>query len=100
MLVMHKVANFEKWKISYESKFADSLKNVYGLHNYVVARGVKDTNMVMVVVKMDDVPQAKEFAASPNLKTAMQKAAVIVHPPLATWRCRCRIRPQIPVLPV
>ena len=81
MLVMHKVANFGKWKISYEA--SDSLKNAYGLHNYVLARGVKDTNMVMVVVKMDDAARAKEFSASPALKAAMQKGGVISAPTIS-----------------
>ena len=81
MLVMHKVANFAKWKANYEA--TDSLKNAYGLHNYVLARGVKDTNMVMVVVKMDDAAKAKEFAALPALKAAMQKGGVISAPTIS-----------------
>lgn len=81
MVVMHKVANFAKWKTNFESN--DSLKNAYGLHNYVLARGVKDTNMIMVVVKMDDAAKAKEFAALPELKAAMQKGGVIGAPTIS-----------------
>jgi hypothetical protein len=81
MVVMHKVANFDKWKTSYES--SDSLKNAYGVHNYVLARGVKDTNMVMVVVKMDDAVKAKELAALPALKALMQKGGVIGAPTIS-----------------
>ena len=81
MVVMHKVANFTKWQANYEAN--DSLKNAYGLHNYVLARGVKDTNMVMVVVKMDDAAKAKEFAALPALKAAMQKGGVIGAPTIS-----------------
>ena len=81
MVVMHKVANFTKWQAIYEA--TDSLKNAYGLHNYVLARGVKDTNMVMVVVKMDDAAKAKEFAALPALKAAMQKGGVIGVPTIS-----------------
>lgn len=78
MIVMHKVANFAKWKANYEAH--DSMRTAYGLHNYVLARGLKDTNMVMVAVKMDDAARAKEFAASPDLKAAMQKSGVIGAP--------------------
>ncbi|MEP7238337.1 MAG: hypothetical protein ABI685_10745 [Ferruginibacter sp.] len=78
MVVMHKVANFTKWVANFES--TDSLKNAYGLHNYVLARGIKDTNMLMVVLKMDDAAKAKEFAALPELKAAMQKGGVISAP--------------------
>ena len=81
MVFMHKVADFTKWKATYEA--ADSLKNAYGLHDYVLARGVKDTNMVMVVVKMDDDAKAKEFAALPALKAAMQKGGVISAPTIS-----------------
>jgi hypothetical protein len=81
MVVIHKVANYAKWQTGFEA--SDSLKNAYGLHNYVLARGVKDTNMVMVVVKMDDVAKAKEFAALPALKAAMQKGGVIGMPTIS-----------------
>jgi hypothetical protein len=71
---MHKVANFAKWKLAYESH--DSARLANGLHNYIVSRGVNDSNMVMVALKMDDANKAKEFTARPDLKTAMQKGGV------------------------
>src|ERR1019366_7221957 len=65
LIVKHKVANFAKWETAYESH--DSTRLAYGLHNYIVARGLKDSNMVMVVLKMDDTTKAKQFAALPDL---------------------------------
>ncbi len=75
MVMMHKVANFAKWKVNYEAH--DSMRLAYGIHNFVLARGIKDTNMVLVAVRMDDAAKAKEFAALPDLKAAMQKGGVI-----------------------
>jgi len=78
VIIKHKVANFAKWKTAYESH--DSTRQAYGLHNYIVARGLKDSNMVMVVLKMDDITKAKQFAALPDLKAAMQKGGVMGAP--------------------
>ena len=74
MIAMHKVADFEKWKTSYDEH--DSMRRVNGIHNYVIGRGVKDPNMVMVVVKCDDMAKGKAFANDASLKTAMRKGGV------------------------
>jgi hypothetical protein len=74
MTITHKVADYDKWKASYDSH--DSVRLASGLHNYVIARGTDDPNMVMVALKMDDVNKAKEFANSPGLKDRMKKAGV------------------------
>jgi hypothetical protein len=78
LVVKHKVANYAKWKIIYDSH--DSVRLAYGLHNYVVARGADDSNMVMVALKMDDVAKAKAFTALADLKATMQKGGVIGAP--------------------
>ena len=75
MIVRHKVANYAKWKPAYESHDSDRLAN--GLHSYVIARGTEDSNMVMVVMKMDDVNKAKELGASQGMKDRMKKGGVI-----------------------
>jgi hypothetical protein len=81
MVMTHKVANYAKWQAGYEA--GDSMRLAYGLHNYVLARGIKDTNMVMVVVKIDDAAKAKEFSTFPGLKAAMQKAGVTSTPTIS-----------------
>jgi hypothetical protein len=78
MIIKHKVADFAKWLTLYQSH--DSLRLAYGLHNYGVSRGIDDTNMVMVALKMDDINKAKAFAALPDLKARMQQAGVIEVP--------------------
>ena len=74
MVATHKVADFAKWKASYEEH--DSLRLVNGIHSYVIGRGLNDSNMVLVAVKVDDMAKAKAFAKDPSLKKAMQKGGV------------------------
>jgi hypothetical protein len=78
LLVRHKVANYAKWKMSYDSH--DSFRVANGIHNYVIARGVEDSNMLLVATKADDVAKAKAFTKDPSLKAAMQKGGVIGTP--------------------
>jgi hypothetical protein len=74
LVVTHKVANYAKWKASYDAH--DSVRLAYGMHSYVIGRGLKDSNMVLVAVKVDDTAKAKAFAKDPGLKKAMQKGGV------------------------
>jgi hypothetical protein len=74
MVVRHKVKDYAKFKTSYDAH--DSMRLASGIHSYVIGRGVEDSNMVMVAVKLDDVDKAKTFGKSPSLKEAMQKAGV------------------------
>jgi len=78
MVVTHKVSNYAKWKASYDEH--DSMRLVSGIHSYVIGRGFKDSNMVMVATKVDDTTKAKAFAKDPSLKKAMQKGGVIGMP--------------------
>lgn len=78
IIVWHKVANFEKWKASYEAN--DSFKLANGVHNYVIGRGLEDSNMVLVATKVDDVEKAKAFIKNPSLKAAMQKGGLVGAP--------------------
>jgi hypothetical protein len=74
MVATHKVSNYEKWKASYEAH--DSMRLANGIHSYVIGRGEKDSNMVLVAVKTDDMAKAKAFSKDPSLKQAMQKGGV------------------------
>jgi len=74
MVATHKVADFAKWHKSYDEH--DSLRLANGIHSYVIGRGIEDTNLVLVAVKVDDLAKAKAFAKDPSLKKAMQKGGV------------------------
>ncbi|MGZ3838183.1 MAG: hypothetical protein ACXVMS_05845 [Flavisolibacter sp.] len=78
LVIKQKVSNFSKWKPIYEGH--DTARTASGLHNYVIGRGVDDSNMVIVALKADDMTKAKSFAKDPGLKAAMQKGGVVGTP--------------------
>jgi hypothetical protein len=81
LVVTHKVSNYAKWKASYDEH--DSARLANGIHNYVIGRGFKDSNIVMVALKVDDTAKAKAFGKDPGLKKAMQKGGVTGTPTIA-----------------
>lgn len=81
LAVMHKVANYSKWKALYDGH--DTARVAAGLHNYVIGRGASDSNMVLVALKVDDTTKAKAFSKDPGLKQAMQKGGVVGTPTIA-----------------
>jgi hypothetical protein len=72
MTITHKVANYAKWKSAYDAH--DSGRLSYGVHNFVICRGMDDSNMVMVAMRIDDVNKAKEMGSSKELMERMKKA--------------------------
>jgi hypothetical protein len=92
-VVTHKVADFAKWLPSYEGH--DSARLAAGIHNYVIGRGLQDSNVVMIALKVDDTTRAKAFAKDPGLKAAMKKGGVLGVPTIAivtaTWQDTAKI---------
>jgi hypothetical protein len=78
MLVKHKVADYAKWKPGYDAHDSGRLAN--GVHSYVIARGVEDSNMVLVAMRIDDAAKAKAMVADPGMKDVMKKAGVVGAP--------------------
>ena len=78
IIVRHKVADYAKWQISYDAH--DSMRRASGLHNYVIGRGMADSNVILIAIKADDMAKAKAFSKSPSLKEAMQKGGVTSPP--------------------
>jgi hypothetical protein len=74
MTIKHKVINYAKWKPFYDAH--DSIRQANGLHNYLIARGVEDSNMLLIALRMDDVDKAKAMTASAEMKDRMKKAGV------------------------
>lgn len=72
LVVTHKVADFDKWLVSYEAH--DSIRLANGVHSYVIGRSIKDDHRVLVATKVDDIEKAKAFGKSAELKRAMQKS--------------------------
>jgi hypothetical protein len=77
----------------------DSARRAYGLHDYVIGRGINDSNMVMVALKADDMAKAKAFTKDPGLKKAMDKGGVMGAPTIsfyvATWQDTSTLGPDV-----
>ena len=73
-IIQHRVKDFDKWKAGYLAH--DSVRKAYGISQFVLGRSLEDSNMVIVIDKMNDVQKAKEFSTLPSLKDAMMKAGV------------------------
>jgi hypothetical protein len=76
--ITHKVANYAKWLAAYDAH--DSARQAAGLHGYVIGRGLEDSNMILVALKVDDTAKAKAFSNSSGLKSAMKKGGVLGAP--------------------
>jgi len=74
MLVRHKVADFSKWKPVYDAH--SSARQKAGLKEEHLLRNADDPNEVILLFSADDLAKAKAFAASDELRQAMQKAGV------------------------
>jgi len=74
VIVQHRIKNFEKAETEYFNR--DSLRKTYGISHYVIGRDLKDSNVVFVVDKIEDMDKAKAFYALPGAKDAMKKAGV------------------------
>jgi quinol monooxygenase YgiN len=74
MGVTHTVRDFDVWKKNYDEH--ESMRVASGLTKLAVCRDMENPNKVYVFVKIADVQKAKEFAANPSLKEAMQKGGV------------------------
>lgn len=84
MVVTHKVANYDKWKASYDKH--DSVRLAFGVHSYVVARMLPDSNTVHIAVKADDLDKSMAFSKDPSLKKAMKDGGVISTPEVHIYK--------------
>jgi hypothetical protein len=78
IMIQHKVKNFEKWQEAYLAN--DSLRKAYQISPWMVGRILKDSNMVFVVDKIEDLAKAQSFSKLPDLKKAMKMGGVASEP--------------------
>jgi heme-degrading monooxygenase HmoA len=74
MLIRHRVADFAKWKPVYDAHA--SAREKAGLKEIHLLRNLDDPNEVILLFSVEDIDKAKAFAASDDLRTAMQRAGV------------------------
>lgn len=78
MIVRHTVADYDRWKPAYDQH--KSFRREFGITDVGLYRDAVAPNEVVIVFGADDLERAHEFAASENLREAMQRAAVISEP--------------------
>ena len=76
--IRHTVADDDKWRVAYDDH--ESIRKEYGLKELGVHRGVDDPNDVTVVLEIESIERAHEFAESVDLKTVMTEAGVVGAP--------------------
>ncbi|HEX4849595.1 MAG TPA: hypothetical protein VFV08_02260 [Puia sp.] len=76
--IQTKVKNFGKWHEQFLAD--DSLRKAYGIGDYTVGRDMKDSNMIYVLAKMEDMDKAMKFSKLPGLKEVGKMAGVVGSP--------------------
>ena len=74
MLVRSKVTDFDKWKQVYDAHL--SARQTAGLKEEHLFRNADDPSEVILLFSAEDIDKAKAFAASDDLREAMQRAGV------------------------
>jgi pimeloyl-ACP methyl ester carboxylesterase len=74
LVIRHKVKDYSKWRPEFD-RHASAQRSA-GLTNPRVFRSSDDPNEVVIFFNASDMAKAKDFAASPNLKSTMAKAGV------------------------
>jgi len=78
VFVQHKVTDYATWRKAYDS--FDATRKKLGVTAQAVYRMADDPNNVVVTHDFASLEKAKAFAASPELKAAMEKAGVAGEP--------------------
>lgn len=74
MFVRHEVADYGNWRKAYDA--FDATRRKLGVISQSVYRSADDPNDITVVHDFRTLEQAKAFAASAELKSAMENAGV------------------------
>lgn len=80
--VSYRVDDFDAWKAVFEAHEAARIDG--GFLGHHVNRAENDPNALTLYLAVGDVVKAKEYAASDEVKAAMQKATVSTEPEI-TW---------------
>jgi len=78
VIVRHRVSDYAEWKRGFDGH--EGRRAEAGLSVVHVLRSADDPHMVVIMLKASDLARAKAFAASLDLKEAMQKSGVIDRP--------------------
>jgi hypothetical protein len=79
MIVRHKVRDYGQWRPIFDSH-ADTQKRAGLINPRVYHSADSNKSEIVVVFDTEDTKRAKDFAASADLKEAMEKAGVLDTP--------------------
>lgn len=74
MIVVHPIKDFAAWKKAYDS--VEGLRKRHGIIGAAVNQALDDPNLVTVYHQAETRSELQAFAASPELKAAMQQGGV------------------------
>lgn len=74
MFARHTVSNYAAWRKVYDE--FDSVRPSFNVKSHGVYQGDGNPNDITIYHEFDSMDDAKKFAASDELKAAMQKAGV------------------------
>ena len=78
MFVQHGVQDYEAWKSVFDS--VGDLRRRNGEKSYQILRQENGSNKLLALFEWDSLDNARKYAASPELKEAMQRAGVTGKP--------------------
>jgi heme-degrading monooxygenase HmoA len=74
MFVRHSVQDYEAWKSVFDSVSDLRMRN--GEKSYQILRQDNGSTDLFIIFEWDNLDNARKYAASPELKEAMQRAGV------------------------
>jgi heme-degrading monooxygenase HmoA len=78
MLVRHSVEDYKAWKSVFDS--VGDLRRRSGEKSYQILRQGNGSNELVALFEWDSLDNARKYAASPELKAAMERAGVTGKP--------------------
>jgi len=78
LVIRHKVADYGIWRPEFD-RHAKAQRSA-GLTNPRVFRSSDDPNEVVILFTTNDIAKAKDFVASPDLKSTMAEGGVVDSP--------------------
>ena len=78
MFIRHKVKDYDAWKSVFD--FVSDLRERNGERSYQILRQDDGSSSVFALFEWDNLDNARKYAASPELKAAMERAGVTGKP--------------------
>jgi hypothetical protein len=74
MFIRHRVRDYGRWKPLFDEH--EPTRKEHGLTGHSLHRDGDDGNVIVIALRATDLKRAKEFAASENLRSVMERAGV------------------------